>query len=550
MYTLRHLLSDCSGKMTRTSCAAEKKKETLEEVWMAFNAWVESRYNEGKGVNAAPFCKISWETVTISRNTRKLRPIFVVHDTYAKTYGLRTKKRITAPILAKLEDINFTKIAIKFSKNLSKDTVFSGMRDLVHKIGEIASTGAQMSIEMTIGKIVAKNRAIHMLFDPKHFPKTLENIATMSTTSTAPSVLGDLADFDILLDDASNQGDELEQLVVTPRQPPTPRPPKPMIPQQQPSPRHNPEVAPPTISQLRSPRPSPRPASRNGVGYSSVEVPSKDYTTMTLSPPQLRQHASFKEPSFDFSFKEIMKKELERSGSSCESDSRTSSVSEAAYERYIARIEKEVEMEAQHAMDIHRHHIKDLDEIAAEKRKKRQNAERLQAAIREQMVATNKLREMERKEVNGNDPSENTFLSHSHHSRMGFNSPDSLKQNQTNMHQYLDAQIREKERMKREARTQELDDDKQFLAKLERDIQQDREYVLSEQNRQRQILTQAWEKDHSIKSATKQSRKIMNERIKSAIATSPIRQSAVQQLDDGKEDYSVGYDIRAKSSGK
>ncbi|RHY31573.1 hypothetical protein DYB32_003364 [Aphanomyces invadans] len=568
MYTLRHLLSDCSGKMTRTSCAAEKKKETLEEVWAALNAWIEARYNEGKGVNVAPFCKISWETVTISRNTRKLRPIFILHETYAKTYGLHYKKRITAPDIAPLEDINFTKIAIKFSKNLNKDTVFSGVRDLLHKIGEIASTGAQMAIEMTMGKIVAKNRAVHMLFDPKLFPKNLEHVATASITSAAPSMLGDLADFDLLLDESTNQfGDEVEDaseepLAITPgrQQPSTPRPLKPQPRRQDTAPPtfsgsptkslslpsvEKPPIlaAPPTISQLRS----PRPASRNGQGYQSVDVPSRDFTTMALSPPQLRQHMAFKEPSFDFSFKEIMTQELERSGSSASGGGTESSVADAAYERHIRRIEKEVEMEAQHAMDIHRHHMKDLDEIASEKRKKRLNAEKLQENIKAQMAAAADAREKQKRVQNGMDPSENTFLSHSQHSRLGFNSPDALKKNQNNLHQYLQAQ---KDQKRREARSNALAEDKLFLAKLERDIQEDREYVVSEQNRQRQILTQAWEKDHSIKAATKQSRKIMHDRIKTAIAASPIRQSAVYQLgDDGDGDFSVGFDSRAKSSG-
>ncbi|RHY14919.1 hypothetical protein DYB34_008977 [Aphanomyces astaci] len=550
--------------MTRTSCAAEKKKETLEEVWAALNAWIEARYNEGKGVNVAPFCKISWETVTISRNTRKLRPIFILHETYAKTYGLHYKKRITAPDIAALEDINFTKIAIKFSKNLNKDTVFCGVRDLLHKIGEIASTGAQMSIDMALGKIVAKNRTVHMLFDPKLFPKHLE---TASTTSAPPSILGDLADFDLLLDESTNpfgDGEEGhlqdEPLAITPgRHPSTPRPVK-LQPHRLdtaasphktalvlPSVEKPPPIlaTPPTLSQLRS----PRPVSRNGQGYQSVDVPSRDFTTMALSPPQLRQHPAFNEPSFDFSFKEILKHELERSGSSASASATESSVADAAYERHIRRIEKDVELEAQHSMDIHRHHIKDLDEISSEKRKKRANAERLQESIKLQMAAAAAAREKQKRVQNGTDPSENTFLSHSQHSRLGFNSADALKKNQNNMHQYLEAQVKDQKR--REARSNALADDKQFLAKLERDIQEDREYVTSEQQRQRQILTQAWEKDHSIKTATKQSRKIMHDRIKTAIATSPARHSAGHQVgDEGGDDFSVGFDSRAKSTGK
>lgn len=46
LYTLKHLLDDCSARLTRTKC--ERKRETLEEIWRAFNAWVDSRLSQGK----------------------------------------------------------------------------------------------------------------------------------------------------------------------------------------------------------------------------------------------------------------------------------------------------------------------------------------------------------------------------------------------------------------------------------------------------------------------------------------------------------------------
>ncbi|KDO21378.1 hypothetical protein SPRG_13691 [Saprolegnia parasitica CBS 223.65] len=545
MYTLRNLLQDCSGKMTRTSCAADKKKETLEEVWIALNAWVEARYQEGKGAHIAPFGKISWETLTIGRNTRKVRPIFMLNDTFGKTYGLQYKKRVTVPIVAAIEDINFTKLAIKFSKNLTKDVVFCGVRDLLHKIGEVASTGAQMTIEMTIGKIVAKNRAIHLLFDPTQFPKALENIATASVASGCPSVIGDLADFDLTLEDCNQAEEAGDMLLLSPERPPqaasttprTPRTPHPPLSGREPvSPRHGFEQ-PTSMTQLRS----PRPASRNGIGYMSAETPSRDCTTMLLSPPQVRQHSAYKEPSFDFSFKDAIKKELDRSG--VEMPGRPISVADAAYERHMLRIEKEVEAEAQHAMDIHRHHMRDLDEIANEKRAKRRSAEKLQDDIRDQMFESMKNREIARRSEHGTDPAENTFISHSHHSRLGFNSPETHKRIQVDMHHCLHEQMNAKERARRDAREKALLEDKLFLEKLQRDIEQDREFTVAEQERQRKVLTQAWEKDHSIKVALQQSRKVMNDRIKGAIAPSALRHV---QADD-KPDFSVGFDVRAST---
>lgn len=49
LYTLKHLLHDCSVRLTRTKCAAaDKKRETLEEIWRAFNDWISSRFDVGK----------------------------------------------------------------------------------------------------------------------------------------------------------------------------------------------------------------------------------------------------------------------------------------------------------------------------------------------------------------------------------------------------------------------------------------------------------------------------------------------------------------------
>lgn len=48
LYTLKQLLNDCSTRMSRTVCAADKKRETLEHIWRAFNDWISSRFDVGK----------------------------------------------------------------------------------------------------------------------------------------------------------------------------------------------------------------------------------------------------------------------------------------------------------------------------------------------------------------------------------------------------------------------------------------------------------------------------------------------------------------------
>jgi hypothetical protein len=57
LYTLRHLLNDCSIRKTRTKASADKKREILEGVWRALNDWIESRYSIGKVLHCILFYK-------------------------------------------------------------------------------------------------------------------------------------------------------------------------------------------------------------------------------------------------------------------------------------------------------------------------------------------------------------------------------------------------------------------------------------------------------------------------------------------------------------
>ncbi|KAF1329230.1 Sporangia induced predicted protein, partial [Globisporangium splendens] len=145
-------------RMPRTKCAADKKRETLEDIWRAFNDWIQSRFDMGK------------------------------------TYGLQQRKSLTPPVLASLEEINFTKIANKFSRSLTKDLVFSGVRDLLQRIGEVAGTGAALSIAFNFGRLIAKNRCVSMVFDPMKFLRALEDEIARSMLGSPPSLLGNLED--------------------------------------------------------------------------------------------------------------------------------------------------------------------------------------------------------------------------------------------------------------------------------------------------------------------------------------------------------------------
>ena len=63
------------------------------------------------------------------------------------------------------EEINYSLLAIKYSKNLTKDMVFTGLRDIIKKMGEFISQGSEVQVEFTIGTLVAKENRTKFLFN-------------------------------------------------------------------------------------------------------------------------------------------------------------------------------------------------------------------------------------------------------------------------------------------------------------------------------------------------------------------------------------------------
>jgi hypothetical protein len=64
------------------------------------------------------------------------RPVFIMNDSFAKDHHIKKYPVHESPILAPCEEINYSKIAIKFSNALTKDMAFFGVRDLIKKVGE------------------------------------------------------------------------------------------------------------------------------------------------------------------------------------------------------------------------------------------------------------------------------------------------------------------------------------------------------------------------------------------------------------------------------
>ena len=115
MYGKKKLLADCARMKwrKREDTSTAEKLRMMEEVWDALNAWVMERLDQGKGAAIANFATVTWDgRMMVPGQQHLAKPCFMLSESFAKSFGLPFKK-YTRVRLAPVEDVSFTKIAIR-----------------------------------------------------------------------------------------------------------------------------------------------------------------------------------------------------------------------------------------------------------------------------------------------------------------------------------------------------------------------------------------------------------------------------------------------------
>jgi hypothetical protein len=94
-----------------------------------------------------------------------MRPIFMVSDAFVKNYKIKKERVHSLPRTTAIEEVNYSLLAIKFSKTLTKDMVFAGIRDIIRKIGDYVFRGYEICIEFTFGQLMSKERRLKFEFN-------------------------------------------------------------------------------------------------------------------------------------------------------------------------------------------------------------------------------------------------------------------------------------------------------------------------------------------------------------------------------------------------
>lgn len=82
-----------------------------------------------------------------------------------KTFRIKQDRIHHPPQTTSIEEVNYSLLAIKYSKKLTKDMVFSGIRDILRKIGDFIHRGYELEIHFSFGTLRAKDRRLKFEFN-------------------------------------------------------------------------------------------------------------------------------------------------------------------------------------------------------------------------------------------------------------------------------------------------------------------------------------------------------------------------------------------------
>eukprot|EP01038_Epipyxis_sp_PR26KG_P011063 gene11063-14849_t len=185
-YSLNHVIQECLDEKGNSGVSKGKtlvdRKNIYETSWDALNMWIETRLARQKGATVSGFGSFCWE-IKATNGINQCRPIFIISDTFVKSYQIKRQRIHQLPHVTTTEEVNYSLLAIKFSKSLTKDMVFSGIRDIIKKIGDFIYRSYEIEIQFSFGVLKSKERKLKFEFNIPRLQQILpENVLSFGET--------------------------------------------------------------------------------------------------------------------------------------------------------------------------------------------------------------------------------------------------------------------------------------------------------------------------------------------------------------------------------
>ncbi len=237
LFTLKRLIAECARKTWKTrrmpkGIPEPERVRIYEEIWMALNLWLRAALEQGRGGHIPNFGKFCWDVkansldpaINASRRAadsgrsvsaldandiagsnrnaatgaRKYVPKFFLDDVMSREYRAKPwKKPLHQGRLSKASELNFTELAIRWSTLLTKDLVFTGLRDMLARLRQAIKHGQKCKVRFGCGKLLVKECRVAFVFDPSLRVRRGKSILEAQTlppsmTIAADSEIGDL----------------------------------------------------------------------------------------------------------------------------------------------------------------------------------------------------------------------------------------------------------------------------------------------------------------------------------------------------------------------
>ena len=131
------------------------------KAWEALGVWINSRIARQRGVYVPNLFQIYWKTLATDGNGSRLnRPVFVLSERFCENFGVKpavaAESGVPAPGTG--DEVNFYRLAIQHSEGLSKDQVFTYVRDMLFRLGDAAKQGREVRLDVSAGTLIIVGR--------------------------------------------------------------------------------------------------------------------------------------------------------------------------------------------------------------------------------------------------------------------------------------------------------------------------------------------------------------------------------------------------------
>jgi hypothetical protein len=168
-FGVEELILDASRVKGKDGAAQPGLERNCRDVWAALCRWIVESMEKGKGVSVPYFIRLSWRLEDgIDSFPKTYKPVWNFSDNFMHAHKLLLHKHAARHVedsfWSKMEEINFSKIAYRYSQCLSKDIVFVLTRRFFTRLGHAIAEGQRVALDIGVGTISASDRKLNFFF--------------------------------------------------------------------------------------------------------------------------------------------------------------------------------------------------------------------------------------------------------------------------------------------------------------------------------------------------------------------------------------------------